>query len=131
MSKRSPLNLHKQILKYHLRTFCLLKAQKLNKFCFNKGIHGKVAFLFIAKNDSLPSFQYILVIALVLEPCHEEWHLSISLLHLQRNQSTVLGQRMFMFGADSYLYKIGKRPCVPGKENPKHDNINYYGFLSE
>lgn len=56
------------------------------------------------------------MIALVLEPCHEEWHLSISLLHLYRSQNTVLGQRMFVFGADSYLYKTGKRPHVPRKK---------------
>lgn len=38
-----------QILKYMLRVFCLLIRLKGKKFCFNKGIHGKVACSFHSK----------------------------------------------------------------------------------
>lgn len=31
-----------------------------------------------------------------------------------------------MFGADSYVYMLGKRPCMPRKKKKK-DNIKYYG----
>lgn len=106
------------------------KGLKLKKLCFNKGIHDKVAVLFIARNDSPSSCQYILLIAaLVLKLLHEEWHLSISsTCREDRIQIQVRGCSCLVQTA--IWTCLGKDCLCLGRNKIKqnYNSIKYYGF---